>query len=65
MHIYNDSDKIKVIKKLYEEKRNIAKEIGINYNEKEVYNILNEQFNVNSLDEEDEEEKSQNICNII
>ena len=64
MHIYNDSDKIKVIKKLYEEKRNIAKEIGINYNEKEVYNILNEQFNVNSL-EEDEEEKSQNICNII
>ena len=64
MHIYNDSDKIKVIKKLYEEKRNIAKEIGINYNEKEVYNILNEQFNVNSLEEEDEE-KSQNICNII
>ena len=63
MHIYNDSDKIKVIKKLYEEKRNIAKEIGINYNEKEVYNILNEQFNVNSLEED--EEKSQNICNII
>ena len=63
MHIYNDNDKIKVIKKLYEEKRYIAKEIGINYNEKEVYNILNEQFNINDLEED--EEKGQNICNII
>ena len=62
LHIYNDNDKIRVIKKLYEEKRNIAKEIGINYNEKEVYNILNEEFNINSIEEE---EKNKNSCIII
>ena len=62
LHIYNDNDKIRVIKKLYEEKRNISKEIGINYNEKEVYNILNEEFNINSIEEE---EKNKNSCIII
>ena len=62
LHIYNDNDKIRVIKKLYEEKRNISKEIGINYNEKEVYNILNEEFNINSIEEK---EKNKNSCIII
>ena len=62
LHIYNDNDKIRVIKKLYEEKRNISKEIGINYNEKEVYNILNEELNINNIEEE---EKNKNSCIII
>ena len=42
-HIYSDNDKIKVIKKLYEEKRIISRELGIEYDEREVYNIINEQ----------------------
>ena len=43
-HIYSDNDKIKVIKKLYEEKRIISKELGLEYDEREVYNIINEQI---------------------
>ena len=62
MHIYSDEDKIYVIRKLYEEKRIISKEIGIDYDEKEVYNILCEQFDkIESTDKEN----SKNICNIF
>jgi hypothetical protein len=43
-HIYSDNDKIKVIKKLYEEKRIISRELGLVYDEREVYNIINEQI---------------------
>ena len=43
-HIYSDNDKIKVIKKLYEEKRIISRELGLEYNEREVYNIINEKI---------------------
>jgi len=61
MHIYSDNDKNQVIKKLYEEKRIISRELGIKYDEKEVYTILNEQF-----DEVDNVKISNdNICNIF
>ena len=53
--LYSDVDKINVIRKLYEEKRIISRELGIKYDEKEVYTILNEQFdevdNVKNLGE--------------
>ena len=61
-HIYSDSDQNKVIKKLYEEKEMISKEIGIDYDEKEVYNIINEQFNdIGNF----HKIKDDNICNIF
>ena len=62
MHIYSEYDKIKVIKKLYEEKRTISRELGIDYNEKEVYNIINDQFNEI---ENNEEFMNNNICNVF
>ena len=61
-HIYSDSDQNKVIKKLYEEKEMISKEIGIDYDEKEAYNIINEQFNdIGNF----HKSKDDNICNIF
>ena len=64
MHIYSDQDKIKVIKELYEEKRIISKEIGIDYDEREVFNILNDQFE--EIDNSDNKKKNKNnICNIF
>ena len=62
MHIYSENDKIKVIKKLYEEKRTISRELGIDYNEKEVYNIINDQFNEM---ENNDEFTNNNICNVF
>ena len=62
MHIYSEYDKIKVIKKLYEEKRTISRELGIDYNEKEVYNIINDQFNEI---ENNDEFTNNNICNVF
>ena len=62
MHIYSEYDKIKVIKKLYEEKRTISRELGIDYNEKEVYNIINDQFNEI---ENNDEFTNNNICIIF
>ena len=50
-HIYSDNDKIKVIKKLYEEKRIISRELGLEYDEREVYNIINEQIEDSSNSE--------------
>ena len=63
MHIYSDQDKTKVIKKLYEEKRIISKEIGIEYNEQEVFNILNEQ--IEEKDNSGKKGKENNSCYII
>ena len=61
-HIYSDSDQNKVIKKLYEEKEMISKEIGIDYDETQVYNIINEQFNdIGNF----HKSKDDNICNIF
>ena len=60
-HIYADKDKIKVIKKLYEEKRIIARELGMVYDEREVYNIINEH-----IDESNSEGKdSEKMCHIF
>ena len=61
MHIYSDNDKIKVIKKLYEEKRIISREIGINYDEKEIFKILNEEF----AELEKEKLSNENKCKIF
>ena len=41
MHIYSDKDKRKVIKKLYEEKRKVALELGLPYDINEGEEILN------------------------
>ena len=61
MHIYSDKNKKKVITKLYEEKRNLANLMGIDYNNNEVKQILDE-----SLDESDSEGmKSKEFCNIF
>ena len=47
MHIYSDKDQIKVIKKLYEEKRKIALELGLPYEINEEEKILNTKININ------------------
>ena len=41
MHIYSEKDKIKVIQKLYEEKKRISLEFGLPYDDKEEEKILN------------------------
>ena len=61
-HIYSDSDQNKVIIKLYEEKEIISKEIGIDYDEKEVYKIINDQ--PNDIDNF-HKYKEDNICDIF
>ena len=63
MHIYSEKDKIKVIRKLYEEKRTISRELGIDYNEKEVYNIINDHFEEN--DNSDDLIDNNTFCNIF
>jgi hypothetical protein len=63
MHIYSEENKIKVIKKLYEEKRTISKELGIDFNEKEVFNIIDDnQFEDFEIEEK---QKSRGFCNIF
>ena len=47
LHIYSEKDQKKVIKKLYEEKRKIALELGIPYDMNEEEQILNTKINVN------------------
>ena len=46
MHIYSDNDKKKVIQKLYEEKKRISLELGLNYDFNEEEKILNSQNNI-------------------
>ena len=43
MHIYSENDKVKVIQKLYEEKKRIALELGLLYDDNEEQKILNSQ----------------------
>ena len=59
MHIYSDNDQIKVIKKLYEEKRKVALELGLPYEINEEEKILNTKTNNNN------ENKENSICNIF
>ena len=47
LHIYDDNDKKKVINNLYEEKKRIAKELGIYIEDNEKEIILNTQINDN------------------
>ena len=47
LHIYSDKDKTKIIKKLYEEKRKIALELGLPFDMKEEEQILNTKNDVN------------------
>ena len=63
MHIYSERDKNKVIKKLYEEKKNISREIGINYDEREVLYILNE--NNEEMENSDKKNGEKSFCNIF
>ena len=48
MHIYSEKDKRKVIKKLYEEKRKVALELGLPYDINEGEQILNTKSEINS-----------------
>ena len=43
MHIYSENDKLQVIQKLYEEKKRIAFELGLLYDDDEEQKILNSQ----------------------
>ena len=62
MHIYSDKDKKKVIIKLYEEKKNLSNLMGIDYNNNEVKQILDEYNN----DSDDPEVMKRNeFCNIF
>ena len=56
LHIYNDEDKIKVLKKLYEEKKNICNQYNIEYNINEEKEILT------SKCDDDEIPKSNDSC---
>ena len=47
LHIYSEKDKTKVIKKLYEEKRKIALELGFPFDMKEEERILNTKNDIN------------------
>ena len=47
MHIYSENDKTKVLKKLYEEKKRIALELGLDYDINEEEKILNSQNQTN------------------
>ena len=62
MHIYSDKDKKKVLIKLYEEKQNLANLMGIEFNVREVKQILED-----SLDETENSDgyKSKDFCNIF
>ena len=53
MHIYSENDKMKVIHKLYEEKKRIALELGLSYDENEEQKILNSQNETNGNEKED------------
>ena len=39
-HLYIEKDKVDVLNKLYEEKKNIAQECNIDYDENEIFNII-------------------------
>ena len=56
LHIYNDEDKKKVLKKLYEEKKNICNQYNIEYNINEEKEILTSRCN------DDEIPKSTDSC---
>ena len=62
MHIYSDKDKKKVIIKLYEEKKNLMNLMGMNYNDNEVKQILDESI---ENTENSDMIKSKNFCNIF
>ena len=48
MHIYSENDKKKVLQKLYEEKKRLALELGLNYDMYEEAKILNSQIDINN-----------------
>ena len=62
MHIYSDKDKKKVIIKLYEEKKNLMNLMGMNYNDNEVKQILDESI---ENTENSDMIKSKDFCNIF
>ena len=62
MHIYSDKDKKKVIIKLYEEKKNLSNLMGIDYNNNEVKQILDE---YNDDSDDPEVMKRNEFCNIF
>ena len=54
LHIYDDNDKAKVLKKLFEEKKNICNEYNIEYDVEEEKEILTSRT--------DNEHKSNDVC---
>jgi cytochrome oxidase Cu insertion factor (SCO1/SenC/PrrC family) len=55
LHIYNDEDKIKVLKKLYEEKKNICNQYNIEYD-------INEEKEILTPRKKDEIQQSNDSC---
>ena len=60
MHIYSENDQRRVIHKLYEEKKRISLELGLNYDTREEQKILNSIFEINNNSNENE-----NTCEIF
>ena len=74
-HIYNDNDKIYVLNKLYEEKRSLSLECGIDTNENEINQVLSnysysskyssKKKNMNILENTNKPNNEKNYCNIF
>ena len=74
-HIYNDNDKIYVLNKLYEEKRSLSLECGIDTNENEINQILSnysysskyssKKKNINNFENINKTNNEKNYCNIF
>ena len=62
LHIYSDKDKKKVITKLYEEKKRLANLMGIEFNYKEIKQLLDDSFDDS---ENSEGIKSKDFCIIF
>ena len=58
LHIYNEEDKKKVLKKLFEEKKNICNEYNIEYDIEEEKEVLTSRTN-------DDKPQSNDTCLII
>ena len=74
-HIYNDNDKIYVLNKLYEEKRSLSLECGIDTNQNEINQILSnysysskyssKKKNINNFENINKTNNEKNYCNIF
>ena len=62
LHIYSEENQIKVLKKLYEEKRILAKQFNIDYDDEEEYKIIN---TTNGDIKNDFQKNEENSCEVF